>query len=152
RLIGVELDGREQIERFYALGIQKAGMVAQSSTPDRLHLFYDWPHELGDTEPVSFRFEDERITAVVNSGYVCPPGTHPTGERKWPQFARNGQLPPEQYEQLRQAVGASRGAEKKRIRRGGKVPEGDRHAFLLSEAGRIRKQGLSEEDALAALV
>lgn len=125
RLVGVEIDGAGQLERFRSLGVPDAGMVAQSSTPDRLHYFYEWPRELAVNEPVSFRFEGESVTAAVNNGYVAWPGTHPRGERKWLKFERSA-LSEEDYEKLRAAAGASKRKLRKRVQNGEPVGEGER--------------------------
>jgi hypothetical protein len=88
RLVGVEIDSDVELAHFRSLNIADAGMVAQSSTPDRLHFFYEWPRELAEDEPVSFRFEGGSVIEAVNNAYVCWPGTHPNGERKWKTFDR----------------------------------------------------------------
>jgi hypothetical protein len=151
RLVGIEVDGAEQLARFEKLGISRPTMVEQSSTPERLHFYYEWPHELSEDEPVSFRFEGETVIAAVNNAYVCWPGTHPTGTRKWLQFERSP-LADSDYMKLRQAAGVAKRKQRSRIEAGQKLHDGERHDFLISEAGRLRARDLSEADALAALI
>jgi Protein of unknown function (DUF3631)/Bifunctional DNA primase/polymerase, N-terminal len=152
RFVGVEIDGKEQLERFNALGVAAAGMVAQSSTPDRLHFFYRWPRDLETNEPVSFRFEGDGVVAANTNAYVCPPGTHPSGERKWLKTDGLAALSVGDYDRMRAAAGRSKTAQRVALKRGEKVADGARHNYLVSEVGRLRKQGYAEQDALATLL
>jgi hypothetical protein len=151
RLVGVEIDGKEQLERFNALGVAAAGMVAQSSTPDRLHFFYRWPRELAANEPVSFRFEGDGVTAANNNAYVAPPGTHPDGERKWLKTDGLAALPAGDYERMHAASGKAKTRRRKAVANGEKVGEKERHNYLISEVGRLNAARYPEADALATL-
>ncbi len=81
---------------------------------------------------------------------LLPPSLHFSGVAyEWVRTP-NGALPP-LPKWILDLAGTRKNTQRKRVSAGENVTAGDRHGFLISEAGRLRTLGLSETDALACL-
>lgn len=157
RLVIIDLDGPEAIERFMrkvpAAAI-KGALAVDTSRGVHLYFADDPARPYG---PMVGRDDDAGIDVRAGSSYVvAPPSTHKSGHvYRWRgdagAYAERADalpIPPELHAYLEQRKAGSRVrvlGEQQRI------GEGQRHTTLVSLAGTMRARGMSEREISAAL-
>lgn len=143
-IVIIDLDNADAIQTYAErFGVPTTRLVR---TPRGRHIYYNAPRGI-TLKPQTSILSGVDVRAG-ESYAVLPPSQLAGGEYEWITDTHNEELSDDLISLLREAE-TSEPAYKKALTQ--KIPEGERHTYLTSLAGSLRRVGMTEAGILAAL-